>query len=63
MRLSSRSFHTSDLNIVAPVGTLPGARISASEFGLAGPVSQYYDGLNGNLVCDFCLSVAARATA
>ena len=55
------SSHTSDLNIGTPVATLPGAwryRVSAGT-GWPG-VCILWLGEMESLVCNFCLSVAAR---
>ena len=57
----SGSSHTSDLNIGTPVATLPGTwryRVS-TETGQPG-VSILWLGEVESLICDFCLSVAAR---
>ena len=57
----SGSSHTSDLKIGTPVATLPGAwlcRVSA-ETGWPG-VSMLWLGEMKSLICNFCLSVAAR---
>ena len=56
-----RSSHTSDLKIYTPVATLPGAwryRVSAGT-GRPG-VSTLGLGEMESLICNFCLSVAAR---
>ena len=50
-----RSSHTSDLKIGTPVATLPGA---GSVLELVGPMLVYCDW--ESLICNFCLSVAAR---
>ena len=57
----TRSCHTSDLKIDTPVATLPGAwryRVSAGT-GRPG-VSILWPGEMESLICNFCLSVAAR---
>ena len=64
----SGSSHTSDLKIGSPVATLPGAwrhRVSAGT-GRPGVNILWHSGIVGeveSLLCNFCLSMAARTIA
>ena len=59
----SESSHTSDLNIGTPVATLPGAWRYRVSTGTGRPgVSILWLGEVECLICNFCLSVAARKT-
>ena len=60
----SGSSHTSDLKIDTPVATLPGAWRYRVSTGTGRPgVSILWLGEMGSLICNFCLSVAARKIA
>ena len=57
----SGSSHTSDFKIGTPVATLPGARRYRVSTGTGWPgVSILWPGEMESLICNFCLSVAAR---
>ena len=57
----SRSSHTSDFKIGTPVATLPGAWYYRVSAGTGQPsVSILRLGEVESLICNFCLSVAAR---
>ena len=60
-RAFSRSSYTRDLQISTPVATLPGAWRYKIRAGTGWPgVSNTMTGKIKSLICNFCLSVAAR---